>query len=331
MKHIIYFLLVFSSLSAIAGMKYSEAEFDKLLKSGENLLAHVHADWCPTCKIQKKNLALIEEKNFKNIEVNFDDDKNFIKKYKVYQQSTFVAFSNGSEIARKGGITTKEDIEVFIKNSFPTNLQSKLDEKRSSSQAPTEIKMTMEAATKKLEDSGILKKAKQKGQSYIDFTLPNVNGGNLKLSEALKKGPVVLTFYRGGWCPYCNIQLKAYQDRLEDFKKRGASLVAISPETMDSSATTVQKNELKFDILFDKNNTVARKYGIVFKIENDLKAVYEKFGIDLEKNQNNKSWELPIPATYVIAPNGEIVYSFLNVDYVKRAEPNDILKALDSI
>jgi len=331
MKQIIYFLLAITSLSAFAGMKYSEAEFEKLIKSGENLLVHVHADWCPTCKNQKKSLASIEEKNFKNIEVNFDNDKSFTKKYKVFQQSTFLAFAKGSEIARKGGITSKEDIETFIKNSFPATLQSQLDEKRNGSQAPSEIKMTMEAAKKKLEDSGILKKAKQKDQNYIDFTLPNVNGGNLILSEVLKKGPVILTFYRGGWCPYCNIQLKAYQVHLEDFKKRGASLVAISPETMDSSTTTVKKNELKFDILFDKNNSIARKYGIVFKIENDLKSVYEKFGIDLEKNQNNKSWELPIPATYVIAPNGKIVYSFLNVDYVKRAEPSDILKALDSI
>jgi len=331
MKKILYVFMMILSLNSMAEMKYSEKDFEELLKSGDNLLVHVHADWCPTCKIQKKNLQLIKREKIKNIEVNYDKDKSFTKKYKIYQQSTFIAFAGGNEIARKSGIVKQQDIEAFIDKSFTTSLQEKLDEKRSKSLAPTEIRLTMEAATKKLEDSGIIEKAKKKGQLYIDFTLPNMDGKNLKISDVLKKGPVILTFYRGGWCPYCNIQLKAYQERLEDFTKRGASLIAISPETMESSSTTVEKNELKFNILFDKNNSVARKYGIVFKIEKDLKAIYEKFGIDLEKNQNNKSWELPVPATYVIAPNGKIIYSFLNVDYVKRAEPNDIIKALDSI
>jgi len=105
----------------------------------------------------------------------------------------------------------------------------------------------------------------------------------------------------------------------------------VSPESSDSGDTTIDKNELKFDVLSDAGNKIARQYGLVFKLPQDLIGIYKKFGIDLEKNQNNGEWELPIPATYVIAPDGKIVYSFLNVDYVKRAEPEDIIAVLKSI
>ena len=211
------------------------------------------------------------------------------------------------------------------------SLQSELDAKKASGKAPDDIKSIMATASETLKKSGIIDKAVKKGDQMLDFTLPNARGGDLKLSEALKKGPVILTFYRGGWCPYCNLQLRAYQKRLEDFRKAGATLIAVSPESSESGDTTIDKNELKFDVLSDAGNKIARQYGLVFKLPQDLIGIYKKFGIDLEKNQNNGEWELPIPATYVIAPDGKIVYSFLNVDYVKRAEPEDIIAVLKSI
>lgn len=307
------------------------AKIEKFIKDNKQVLVHVHASWCPSCKQQQKILKAMDKKNFKLLEVNFDKDKSFLKANKVFQQSMLIAFRGGKETGRVFGITKKDKIMEFTEKHFNKSLSETLNDRRDGSSIPKAARMTMEQATVKLRESGIIDKAKKKGDRYIDFTLPDVNGKPIKLSEALKNGPVVLTFYRGGWCPYCNLQLKAYQDYLGEFKKAGGQLIAVSPETMESGNTTVKKNDLEFAILSDDKNKIARKYGLVFPLEEDLKKVYLKFGLDLEKNQGNDSWELPIPATYVIAKDGKIVFSFLNVDYVQRAEPKDIVEALKKL
>lgn len=192
-------------------------------------------------------------------------------------------------------------------------------------------KKVMQESAKKLEESKIIAAAKKTNDQYVDFQLPNAKGKMVTLSEQLKKGPVVLSFYRGGWCPYCNLQLHEYQSRLEDIKKAGGQLIAISPETPKSAQDTIAANEINFEVLSDDQNQIARQYGLVFHVDDNLKEVYLKFGINLEKNQGNGSWELPIPATYVIDPNGKIIYAFLNTDYKVRAEPDEIIRALNSI
>ncbi len=306
-------------------------EIDSFISKNKNVLVHVHASWCPSCKVQKKILSEIQNKNFVLKEINFDKDKKFLKKNKIFKQSMLISFINGQEVGRKYGITKKEKIMNFIKESFPNSLQEKINQKRSKSKVPQAARMTMVEATEELRKSGIIDKALKTGDQYIDFTLVNVNGKKVTLSEKLKNGPIILTFYRGGWCPYCNIQLKAYQEKLDEFRKAGGQLIAISPESMESGNTTVKKNDLKFEILTDNLNKEARKYGLVFKLSEKLKEVYLKFGLDLEKNQGNDSWELPIPATYVIDKSGKIVYSFLNVDYIQRAEPQEIINILESL
>lgn len=208
------------------------------------------------------------------------------------------------------------------------SLQEILNEKRDNSQIPTTAREIMEKATKTLKDSNILDNVLKQGDTLIDFSLPNVHGNLINLKESLINGPVILSFYRGGWCPYCNLQLKSYQDHLNQFKEYGAQLIAVSPETRDAATDTTDVNALKFEVLSDTENKVAREYGLVFQLDSNLKEVYLKFGLDLELNQGNQKWELPIPATYVIAQNGEIIYSFLNVDYIQRAEPKDIIEAL---
>lgn len=330
MKIILSLSLFLFSIGSFA-KEDNTAKIEKFIQDNDRVLVHVHADWCPSCKAQKKVLDKIGLPNFKLLEVDFDSDKKFLKKNKVFQQSMLIVFNNGKETARVFGITKKEKIMEFTDKNFNYSLQGVIDEKRAGSKIPSDARMTMEQATEKLRKSGIIDKAKQKGDTYIDFSLPNVDGKTVKLSEELKKGPIVLTFYRGGWCPYCNLQLKAYQDHLEQFKAAGGQLIAVSPESMESGETTVDKNDLKFKILSDNLNKEARKYGLVFQLDDELKKVYLKFGLDLEKNQGNDSWELPIPATYVISKDGKIVYSFLNVDYVQRAEPSDIIKALNSL
>ncbi len=324
------FAVLLSLLSLNSFADQSE-KITKLIKENPRVLIHVHASWCPSCKVQKKILKQIDKKNFSLVEVDFDKDKKFLKENKVFQQSMLIAFEKGKEKARVFGITKKEKIMAFTNENFDYSLQKEIDQRRAGSNIPDAARMTMEQATEKLRASGIIDQAKKEGDHYIDFTLPNVDGKQVKLSEKLKDGPIILTFYRGGWCPYCNLQLKAYQDHLEQFKAAGGQLIAISPESMESAETTVKKHELQYEILTDNLNKEARKYGLVFKLPEDLKEVYLKFGLDLEKNQGNDSWELPIPATYVIDKNGKIVYSFLNVDYVQRAEPKDIINALKKL
>ncbi|MEM6717142.1 MAG: peroxiredoxin-like family protein, partial [Cyanobacteria bacterium P01_C01_bin.147] len=140
-----------------------------------------------------------------------------------------------------------------------------------------------------------------------------------------------IAFYRGGWCPYCNLELKALQNALASIQETGAALVAISPETPDNSLTTQEKNELAFPVLSDLDNQVARQFGLVFQLPASLRPIYDGFGIDLVAYNGNDQFELPIPATYVVQPNGEIVYAFADVDYTKRAEPSDVVNALKAL
>jgi len=196
-------------------------------------------------------------------------------------------------------------------------------------QAPTEVFAAMEAANVKLADSGLANKAAARGQSIPEFELPDANGNLVRSKDLLRKGPVVISFYRGVWCPYCSVELKAPQDRLADITQRGATLVAISPQTPDSSLTTKEKLELAFPVLSDVGNVLARKFGLVFALDPTLRPIYTAFGIDLQASNGDASWELPVPATYVVGSDGKIVDVFVDVDYRNRLEPDVILQWLD--
>ena len=194
------------------------------------------------------------------------------------------------------------------------------------SKVPQEIQEIMIAATKKLEDEKLSKNALKVGDIANDFTLPNALGKEVSLNEVLDRNNfAIVSFYRGGWCPYCNIELAALQQRNEEFKALGAELVAISPQSVDESLSTVEKNELKFEVLTDSNNLIAKEYGLVFSLADELKSIYESFKIDIPTSNGEDSYELPMPATYVINKNKEIVFSFISEDYTKRCEPQDIL------
>lgn len=168
------------------------------------------------------------------------------------------------------------------------------------------------------------------GDKAPDFTLKNQSGNNVTLSELLKKGPVVVSWYRGGWCPYCNLALKGLSDRVDQIAKENATLVALTPELPDKSLSTSEKNHLKFSVLSDINNEVARKYDLVFKLDNQTATTYEnKFG--LSNYNGNTSAELPIPATYIIDRQGIIRYAYVNPDYKQRANPNEIVMKLKEL
>ncbi|HQZ28549.1 MAG: AhpC/TSA family protein [Verrucomicrobiales bacterium] len=177
--------------------------------------------------------------------------------------------------------------------------------------------------------SGVVDRATKKGDHAPDFTLPNATGKSITLSEELKKGPVVLTWYRGGWCPYCNLQLAAYQAVLPEIEKLGATLIAVSPELPDRALSTTEKNELKFQVLSDQDQKVAEKYNLIFKLTPEVAGYYKAaFDLNTFNGESAAADELPLAATYVINTDGKITYSFLDANYKKRAEPEAILQAL---
>ncbi len=215
---------------------------------------------------------------------------------------------------------------TYISNS----LTAKLEAQKAGflEQAPGEVVAVMEKTAEELEQSRLADGSLKVGDRAPDFELPNAKGGSVSLSEKLKDGPVVLNFYRGDWCPYCNLELRAFQAALPEFEAKGASLVAISPQTPDSSLTTVEKRDLAYDVLSDVGNKVSRDYGLVFALAEELRPIYQQFGIDIPAYNGDGTFELPVPATYVVGQDGKIAYAFVNTDYTKRAEPSEVLQAI---
>ena len=199
------------------------------------------------------------------------------------------------------------------------------------SNQPEAIKAVMDKASADLADSGIAEGTLKVGEKVSNFTLTNAVGKQVKLRSLLADGPVVISFYRGQWCPYCNLELRALQQSLPQIKNLGATLVAISPQTPDNSLSTVEKNELTFEVLSDVGNKIAKEFGLVFTLPAELRPIYEGFGIDLPAHNGEESFELPLAATYVVAPDGKIVRTLVDSDYTKRLDPEEILAALREI
>ena len=198
-------------------------------------------------------------------------------------------------------------------------------------QVPTDVQRVMAQATTELKDSDIVNRSLKVGDRLPAIELPNAAGKTIRIQDLLAQGPVIISFYRGQWCPYCNLELRALQQYLPEFKAEGATLIAISPQTPDNSLSTLEKNELDFEVLSDAGNVVARELGLVFTLPETLRPIYENFGIDVPTHNGDRTFELPIPATYVVAPNGDVVYAFADADYTLRAEPSDILVALRNL
>ena len=161
------------------------------------------------------------------------------------------------------------------------------------------------------------------------FSLPDQKNNVISLDSLLEKGPLVITFYRGGWCPYCNLELQSLQKHLNEIKNLGANLIAISPEMPDKSLSVYEKNNLKFSVLSDYDNGVAKKFGLVFELPSNVDELYKnELKLDLAKNNSVDKSELPIPATYVVGKDKKIIYAFVNLDYTQRAEPSEIINIL---
>ena len=196
---------------------------------------------------------------------------------------------------------------------------------------PEDAQKIVGGAFEKLMQSDAGANAPTSGDDAPDFVLPNVRGGTTQLSDLLKDGPVVLNFYRGGWCPFCNLEFKALSDILPQIQAMGASLVGISPETPDASLSTIEKHNLPFEVLSDVGNKIAGRYGLLMTVYEELRPLYQQWGIDIPAANGDDSFQLPIPATYVIKQDGTVQACYVDKNYTSRMEPQDILAALESL
>lgn len=201
----------------------------------------------------------------------------------------------------------------------------------SKDRVPGEVQAIMRQATAELEASGIENRALKSGDTIPDFNLPNQHGEPRRLSDYLVDSPVVLNIYRGGWCPYCNMEMKALQTVQAKIEDCGARLVGMAPETPDKALSTAERNGISIDILSDAGNRVAEALGLVFELPQALRPIYEKFGIDIPAYNGDQSFKLPVPATYIIGQNRVIAYAFVNADYTERLEPSEIVAKLSEI
>lgn len=193
---------------------------------------------------------------------------------------------------------------------------------------PAERQAIMERHIAELRN-GLAKTALKVGDRAPAIKLGNARGKTVDVSALLKKGPVIVTFYRGGWCPYCNLELRAFQRALPEIKAAGAALIAISPEKPDDTLSTAEKNALTFEVLSDVDQKVGRAFRLVYEFSDELKSAYEGFGLDIPaKNGADSEWALPISATYVIDRDEVIIYAYTDADYRDRADPSEILAVL---
>ena len=198
--------------------------------------------------------------------------------------------------------------------------------------APDWIHEPMHRATDELIKSGAANHALKVGVKAPAFNLKDPDGQEVSSSELLKKGPLVVTFYRGVWCPYCNMDLQAIQAALPELQKRGATLVAISPQTAPNSRRSQRDNKLDLPILSDPRNDVAASFGLRFALPDYLRDLYKNvFKNDLEVVNGDPSWTLPMPARFVIGQDGVILYAEVNPDYTRRPDPETLLPILDTV
>ncbi len=192
---------------------------------------------------------------------------------------------------------------------------------------PFEIQSLMFRQIKEQQESGNLY-GRSVGEKAKDFTLKNALGETVNLYEELSKGPVVLTFYRGGWCPFCNTQLKSYQKLLPEIQAIGAQLIAVSPQSPDNTLSQQEKEELTFQVLSDTNGLTAAIYNILYDVPDYIQDIMHQMGMDLAEYNATNRWILPIPSTFMIDESGIIRSAYVNPDFMQRLDPEDILREL---
>jgi peroxiredoxin len=195
-------------------------------------------------------------------------------------------------------------------------------------QLPTEVLDAFGGSLMELINANIANNALKLGDTAPDFTLKSSDGEDVTLYELLQKKSVILSFFRGSWCPFCVAELEYYQQYLSDFENEQAAFIAISPQTVSQNRQLKSDKSLNLKLLSDANNQVARQFGLVFSLQDNIRSLYKEIGADLAKFNGDDSFELPIPATYVIGKDRNIAYAFVDENYMERAEPAEVKKVL---
>jgi peroxiredoxin len=214
-------------------------------------------------------------------------------------------------------------------------LQAKLDAFKADFEAgkppynvPRSVIETMHRATEELIASGAAARALKAGDKAPSFSLSDAEGKTVSSADLLRHGPLILSFYRGVWCPYCNMELQALEAAKPEFDRLGATLVAISPQTPPNSRKSIRQHKLTFPILSDAKGEVAAAFGLRFQLPDYLVELYKRLKNDLPSFNNDPGWTLPMPGRYVIGQDGTILYANVNPDYTIRPEPEDLLPVL---
>jgi peroxiredoxin len=214
-------------------------------------------------------------------------------------------------------------------STTPSSLSAALAEYQAS--APAEVTAIIDRGIDEIRQSGAAP-GLQVGDHAPDFTLPDQLGREVHLADRLAHGPVVIVFYRGDWCPYCNLTLKSLQDHLETIESLGASLIAISPQAPDKALNLAERHDLRFSVLSDTMQDTIRAYRLQYTLPPDTQDLFvNAFGNDLRHQTADGSWNLPVPGTFVVDRDGIIRARFVDVDYRRRMEPADILATLDDL
>ena len=193
---------------------------------------------------------------------------------------------------------------------------------------PAPAARTIDAGIAQAVAAGLVRHALQPGQTAPNFTLPDASGQPQSLANLLQQGPVVLTFYRGNWCPYCNVQLRAYQQAMPELAHYGAALVAISPQTPDFTSLTASEKALTFPVLSDVGNAVARQYGLAYQVGSEVADTLRSVGIELAAFNGTADDELPLTATFLIGTDGIIAWAEVAANFKHRPDPADLVAAL---
>lgn len=187
---------------------------------------------------------------------------------------------------------------------------------------------TIDGSIRALAATGVRDAVLKPGDRAPDFALPNADGVTIRSAALRAKGPLVVKFYRGSWCSYCNVEVRALMGVLGEIRALGGDMVAITPELPDAAAGMITKHGLEFEVLSDPGNAVARQYGLVWTLPDNVRAFYGRIGLDLQRSNGDASWELPIPGNFVMAPDGTLLDVFADPDYRVRQEPADVVAAI---
>jgi len=194
---------------------------------------------------------------------------------------------------------------------------------------PKETQDVLINAIEKLKESKKLSKALKVGDKIPEFSLSNHDRKIVHIKDIVEKNKyTVLSFFDGSWSPYSNLQLIALQKVASQLKILNAALITLSPQTQDKSLYLFEKHSLNFDILYDKNNTIAKEFGIVYTLSDEVISTYDKLKVDILEANRNGTFDLPSPATYIVNKNYEIIYAFVDENYRKRCEPKTIIDVI---